>query len=100
MLFCFNRVINCTEIPLNKIVLKLSTISAEKEYYEKQVATLKSFEEVDALELPLDIDDEEEGNEQAQHERAMNISNGANIVLLVLKVATSGKLVLEKPQSN
>lgn len=61
-------------------------IEAEKEYYEKQVATLKSFEEVDALELPLDIDDEEEGNEQAQHERAMNISNGANIVLLVLKI--------------
>lgn len=59
---------------------------AEKEYYERQVATLKSFEEVDGLDSPLDINEEEEDREQAQHERAMNISNVANIILLVLKV--------------
>ncbi|XP_057536984.1 metal tolerance protein 4-like isoform X4 [Amaranthus tricolor] len=61
-------------------------IRAEKEYYERQVATLKSFEEVDGLDSPLDINEEEEDQEQAQHERAMNISNVANIILLVLKI--------------
>ncbi|KAH9613120.1 hypothetical protein KSS87_017229 [Heliosperma pusillum] len=61
-------------------------IEAEKEYYERQLATLKSFEDVDSLELPLDIDEERELAEQAQHERAMNISNGANIILLALKI--------------
>ncbi|XP_074307026.1 metal tolerance protein 4-like [Silene latifolia] len=61
-------------------------IEAEKEYYERQLATLKSFQDVDSLELPLDIDEEEENREQAQHERAMNISNAANVILLVLKI--------------
>ncbi|KAH9605785.1 hypothetical protein KSS87_004663 [Heliosperma pusillum] len=62
-------------------------IDAEKEYYERQLATLKSFQEVDSLELPLDdVNEEEEMQEQAQHERAMNISNAANVILLVLKV--------------
>lgn len=61
-------------------------VEAEKEYYERQVATLKSFEEVDSLESPIDIDEEEETREQTQHERAMNISNWANVILLALKI--------------
>ncbi|XP_015898922.3 metal tolerance protein 4 isoform X2 [Ziziphus jujuba] len=58
----------------------------EKEYYEKQFATLRSFEEVDALQSPIDINEEQEHQEQAQHERAMNISNWANVFLLVFKI--------------
>ncbi|KAE9598878.1 hypothetical protein Lal_00022414 [Lupinus albus] len=57
----------------------------EKEYYEKQFATLKSFEEVDAVVLSGCID-EENKEEQAQQERAMKISNYANIILLILKI--------------
>lgn len=62
--------------------------SGEKEYYEKQFAALKSFEEVDCLRAtPNDINTEEEDLiEEAQHERAINISNWANIFLLALKV--------------
>ncbi|KAL2923905.1 Metal tolerance protein 4 [Bienertia sinuspersici] len=76
--------------PESPFDLDLSTtsglIEAEKEYYERQVATLKSFEDVDALDLPLHINEEEEKREQTQHERAMNISNMANVLLLVLKI--------------
>lgn len=57
----------------------------EKEYYEKQVATLKSFEEVDSL-LASDDIDEEDLEEQAQQERAMKISNCANVILLAFKI--------------
>lgn len=57
----------------------------EKEYYETQFATLKSFEEVDAL-VESDCLSGEDLEEQAQHERAMKISNYANIVLLACKV--------------
>ncbi|KAA8528146.1 hypothetical protein F0562_035603 [Nyssa sinensis] len=57
----------------------------EKEYYERQFATLKSFEEVDSL-VVSDCIDEEDLEEQAQQERAMTISNYANVVLLVFKI--------------
>ncbi|KAF8684310.1 hypothetical protein HU200_044361 [Digitaria exilis] len=57
----------------------------EREYYEKQFATLRSFEEVDSLESN-EINEEEELAEQNQSEFAMKISNYANIVLLALKV--------------
>jgi hypothetical protein len=57
----------------------------EKEYYERQFATLKSFEEVDSIVTSASID-EEDIDKQAQHERAMKISNYANAVLLALKV--------------
>ncbi|KAF8041023.1 hypothetical protein BT93_B3061 [Corymbia citriodora subsp. variegata] len=57
----------------------------EKEYYEKQLETLKSFEEVDAV-ANSDSVDEENLEEQAQHERAMQISNYANIILLGFKL--------------
>ncbi|XVF04571.1 hypothetical protein REPUB_Repub05bG0095500 [Reevesia pubescens] len=60
----------------------------EKEYYETQFETLKSFDEVDALVASSEsIDNEDdEDEEQAQHERAMKISNYANIVLLAFKL--------------
>uniref|UniRef100_A0A5B6ZXR5 Putative metal tolerance protein 4-like n=1 Tax=Davidia involucrata TaxID=16924 RepID=A0A5B6ZXR5_DAVIN len=57
----------------------------EKEYYERQFATLKSFKEVDSL-VTSDCIDEDNLEEQAQHERAMKISNYANIVLLAFKI--------------
>ncbi|OIW14104.1 hypothetical protein TanjilG_19483 [Lupinus angustifolius] len=62
----------------------------EKEYYEKQFATLKSFEEVDAVVLSDGIG-EENKEEQAQQERAMKISNYANIILLILKIYATVK---------
>ncbi|EYU40604.1 hypothetical protein ABFS82_14G053100 [Erythranthe guttata] len=57
----------------------------EKDYYETQFATLKSFEEVDSA-VSSDGLDEEDLEEQKQQERAMMISNYANILLLALKV--------------
>ncbi|KAG7023879.1 Metal tolerance protein 4 [Cucurbita argyrosperma subsp. argyrosperma] len=60
----------------------------EKDYYERQIATLKSFEEVDSL-VTSDCIDEEDSEERAQEERAMKISNYANIVLLLLKTLNS-----------
>ncbi|KAI3747174.1 hypothetical protein L6452_09623 [Arctium lappa] len=62
-------------------------IEGEKEYYEKQFAALKSFEEVDSLHSTNIVDNEEqELIEQAQHERAINVSNWANVILLALKL--------------
>jgi len=65
----------------------------EKEYYEKQFATLKSFQEVDTL-MTTDTIDEEDDQEHAQAEKAMKISNYANVLLLVFKV-NSPMLVFE-----
>ncbi|WCJ34048.1 Cation efflux family protein [Euphorbia peplus] len=65
-------------------------IQGEKEYYQKQIATLKSFEEVDSLESQA-INEEKENEEQAQEERAMNISNWANIFLLAFKIYATVK---------
>ncbi|XP_054792517.1 metal tolerance protein 4-like isoform X1 [Prosopis cineraria] len=62
----------------------------EKEYYERQFATLKSFEEVDTIVISDGID-EVDSEEQAQHEKAMKISNFANIVLLALKIYATVK---------
>lgn len=61
-------------------------VLGEKQYYEKQFATLKSFEEVDSPVSNNVIDEEKYLQEQVQHERAMNISNWANIFLLAFKV--------------
>ncbi|KAJ8436772.1 hypothetical protein Cgig2_032000 [Carnegiea gigantea] len=55
-----------------------------KEYYEKQIATLQSFEDVERIVNSDSL--EEGGDEQAQHERAMKISNYANMVLLAFKI--------------
>ncbi|XP_058199804.1 metal tolerance protein 4-like [Rhododendron vialii] len=56
----------------------------EKEYYGRQVATLKSFEEVDSILQSDEIVEDPE--EQAQQEGAMKISNYANVVLLAFKI--------------
>lgn len=66
-------------------VFNWSTFIGEKEYYERQFATLKSFEEVDSL-VTSDSVDADDREIQTQHERAMKISNFANIILLALKV--------------
>lgn len=63
----------------------------EKEYYEKQFATLRSFEEVDSIEESNVISEEEELMEQRQSEFAMKISNYANVVLLALKIYATVK---------
>ncbi|KAJ6816723.1 metal tolerance protein 4-like [Iris pallida] len=60
-------------------------IQGEKEYYERQFATLKSFEEVDSIDKP-EIDVDQDRLDQEQSEFAMKISNYANVVLLALKV--------------
>lgn len=61
-------------------------IEGEKEYYEKQFATLRSFDAVDSL-VSTHVNDEElQHQEETQHERAINISNWANIFLLVFKI--------------
>nr|GMD39713.1 metal tolerance protein 4-like isoform X2 [Ipomoea batatas]GMD41693.1 metal tolerance protein 4-like isoform X2 [Ipomoea batatas] len=69
----------------------------EREYYEKQLATLRSFEEVDSLESPGEINEDDDKKVQAQHERAMNVSNWANIFLLAFKIyatVQSGSLAI------
>ncbi|KAM4084459.1 hypothetical protein ACB094_08G134000 [Castanea mollissima] len=59
----------------------------EREYYERQINTMNSFEEVDSLVTSNGIDDDEEqAKEDARHERAMKISNYAKIILLAFKV--------------
>lgn len=66
----------------------LFLIAGEKEYYEKQFATLRSFEEVDSLHNNA-VDESLELEEQSRSEFAMKISNYANISLLALKVIDS-----------
>ncbi|XP_031382786.1 metal tolerance protein 4-like [Punica granatum] len=73
-------------------------VEGEKEYYEKQFATLRSFEEVESLgSLHVIVDEDQDRNQQAQHERAMKISNWANMLLLAFKIYTtvrSGSLAI------
>ncbi|CAA7401299.1 unnamed protein product [Spirodela intermedia] len=71
-------------------------IEGEKEYYERQFATLRSFEEVDLLEGAVNdvIDDLEE---EMNNEFAMKVSNYANVVLLIFKIyatVRSGSLAI------
>ncbi|THU49681.1 hypothetical protein C4D60_Mb06t12100 [Musa balbisiana] len=61
-------------------------LEGEKEYYEKQFATLRSFDEVDSLNTPNVVDEALDLEEQRQSEFAMKISNYANIALLALKI--------------
>ncbi|XP_042514632.1 metal tolerance protein 4-like isoform X1 [Macadamia integrifolia] len=75
------------EDPLNVDLSKAKSLNqGEKEYYEKQFATLKSFEEVDSLETANSIDEFQDHGQEAKHERAMKISNYANILLLACKI--------------
>ncbi|CAJ1960637.1 unnamed protein product [Sphenostylis stenocarpa] len=75
-----------SESPYDDIHLSSTTAlsKGEVEYYERQLATLKSFQEVDSV-VSSDCIDEEDGDEQVQQERAMKISNYANVALLILK---------------
>ncbi|KAG6469265.1 hypothetical protein ZIOFF_073971 [Zingiber officinale] len=57
----------------------------EREYYERQFATLRSFEEVDSLGSAFGTVDFQDDLD-AKNEFAMKISNFANIVLLVFKI--------------
>lgn len=65
----------------------------EKEYYEKQVATLESFEEVD--ELCKDGPNADQHEKELQHESAVNIavniSNFSNVILLAFKIYATVK---------
>ncbi|KAH1077904.1 hypothetical protein GLYMA_19G150000v4 [Glycine max] len=63
----------------------LQKMLREKEYYERQFATLRSFEEVDSTESSNVIEDGSVDAEQVQSERAMKISNWANVFLLAFK---------------
>ncbi|XP_041993490.1 metal tolerance protein 4-like isoform X1 [Salvia splendens] len=72
-------------------------LQGEKEYYERQFSTLKSFEEVDSHDSPNVVDEELDHQEQAQQERAMNISNWANVFLVAFKIyatVQSGSLAI------
>ncbi|KAD4384221.1 hypothetical protein E3N88_24389 [Mikania micrantha] len=83
-----DKVCSTVDLESSHIVLSKSSASltqGEKEYYEKQLATLKSFEEVDAI-VSSDGIEEEDLDEQNQQERAMKISNYANILLLAFKI--------------
>ncbi|XP_062112167.1 metal tolerance protein 4-like [Humulus lupulus] len=66
-------------------------LEGEREYYEKQFATLRSFEEVDSLQSSHDNNEEQDLQEQDKHERAMNISNWANVFLLAFKIYATVK---------
>ncbi|KAL2320879.1 hypothetical protein Fmac_029848 [Flemingia macrophylla] len=64
----------------------------EKEYYERQFATLRSFEQVDSIESLNVVDDYGSVHAQElQSERAMKISNWANVLLLAFKVFATVK---------
>jgi len=71
------------------VIVMILFFLGEKDYYEKQFATLRSFEEVDSLDSPNVIDEEQDHEQQAQHERAIKISNWANVFLLAFKVISS-----------
>ncbi|KAK1279022.1 Metal tolerance protein 4 [Acorus gramineus] len=58
----------------------------EKEYYDRQFATLRSFEEVDSLNASNGVDEDQDREEQDHNEFAMKISNIANILLLAFKI--------------
>ncbi|KAK1302958.1 Metal tolerance protein 4 [Acorus calamus] len=62
----------------------------EKEYYDRQFATLRSFEEVDSLNAS-NGDEGEDHEEQDHNEFAMKISNIANILLLAFKIYATVK---------
>ncbi|XP_016481973.1 metal tolerance protein 4 [Nicotiana tabacum] len=78
---------SCSNIDLSK---SSCLTKGEKDYYEKQFETLKSFEEVDSI-VASNCIDAEDLEEQAQHERAMKISNYANVLLLALKIYATVK---------
>ncbi|XP_062167246.1 metal tolerance protein 4-like isoform X2 [Alnus glutinosa] len=80
------------EVPFRLDLSKATgLVKGEKDYYEKQFATLRSFEEVDSLDSPNVIDEQQDHEQQAQHERAIKISNWANVFLLAFKIYATMK---------
>ncbi|CAL9245956.1 unnamed protein product [Arabidopsis halleri] len=86
------------ENPFHLDVFKAAGLKGdEKEYYERQLATIKTFEEVESFlvrsdEYTIDEKEEEEDRaERAAQELAMQISNWANIFLLALKIYATVK---------
>jgi hypothetical protein len=76
---------------LRRFVGCVSLRVGEREYYEKQLATLRTFDEVEALCMPDEFDSDLEAvedKEQKQSESAMKLSIYANTVLLVFKVSS------------
>ncbi|CAI9787582.1 unnamed protein product [Fraxinus pennsylvanica] len=72
-------------------------LQGEKEYYERLKRWNSRKLEVDSLDSPNVIDEEIDRQEQVQHERAMSISNWANIFLLAFKIyatVQSGSLAI------
>lgn len=67
----------------------------EKEYYEKQLVTLESFEEIDELCKVKDEPKVDQHEKEAQHESAVNfavnISNLCNVILLAFKIYATVK---------
>ncbi|RZR74667.1 hypothetical protein BHM03_00041184 [Ensete ventricosum] len=62
------------------------SMGRKNKYYVKQFATLRSFKEVESLNVPCVVDDEAlELEEEEQSEFAMKISNYANLALLGIK---------------
>lgn len=61
-------------------------VSGGEEIPRKTICNTKSLEKVYSLESHNAIDEEQYCAEQVQHERAMYISNCANVVLLAFKV--------------
>ncbi|KAL9233616.1 hypothetical protein vseg_008588 [Gypsophila vaccaria] len=77
----------CLESPYDLDFSNASAVTpGEKEYYERQLATLKSFEEVDRLVQSDTPNNDEDDEDQAQQEMAMKISNYANVLLLAFKI--------------
>ncbi|KAK4380717.1 hypothetical protein RND71_002579 [Anisodus tanguticus] len=90
-----DKVMSCVNVDVesssNIDISKSTSLSkGEMDYYEKQFETLKSFEEVDSI-VASDCIDDENLEEQDQHERAMKISNYANVLLLALKIYATVK---------
>ncbi|KAJ8565169.1 hypothetical protein K7X08_007745 [Anisodus acutangulus] len=90
-----DKVMSCVNVDVesssNIDISKSTSLSkGEMDYYEKQFETLKSFEEVDSI-VVSDCIDDENLEEQDQHERAMKISNYANVLLLALKIYATVK---------
>lgn len=87
--FCVN--VDVESSSSNIEISNTSSLSkGEKNYYEKQFETLKSFEEVDSI-MASNFTEDEDLEEESQDERAMRISNYANVLLLAFKIYATVK---------
>ncbi|KAK1390976.1 hypothetical protein POM88_019154 [Heracleum sosnowskyi] len=85
------------QAPFQLNLSKISGLNGDlKEYYEKQVSTLNSFKEVESLNSNPNNEEDNE-NQDREHRITINISNFANIFLLIIKIIAtlkSGSLVV------